>query len=76
MSHTPRTFVGTVTVEVTGMTCRHCAEAVGHAVAEVPGVADVRVDLPAGEVHVTAHRAADRADVVAAVEAAGHSPQP
>jgi copper chaperone len=36
--------------EVEGMTCAHCKRAVENAIAELPGVSEVQVDLKAGKV--------------------------
>ncbi len=70
---TPRSFVGTTTFEVRGMTCGHCVQSVTAEVGSVPGVSDVQVDLPSGTVTVTVDMPVDRADVVAAVRDAGYS---
>ncbi|MPV36261.1 heavy-metal-associated domain-containing protein [Georgenia subflava] len=75
MRHTPRTFVGTATFEIAGLTCRHCGDAVAAAVRAVPGIDDVHVDLATGAVTVTARRPVDRADVDDALDAVGHLPQ-
>lgn len=74
MSHTPRTFVGTTTFEVTGLTCGHCADALAGAIRRLPGIAAVAVDLGSGVVTVTAADPVDRGDVFAAIAATGHRP--
>mgnify|MGYP001014803744 CR=1 FL=1 len=38
------------TIKVKGMSCQHCVKAVTKALGELEGVADVKVDLMAGEV--------------------------
>ena len=67
----PRTFVGTTTFEVGGMTCGHCQQAVTAEISAVPGVETVTVDLPSGTVTVSATRPVDRADIAAAGGEAG-----
>ncbi len=37
------------TIKVKGMSCQHCVKAVTKALSELEGVADVKVDLTAGE---------------------------
>lgn len=60
------------TYRVTGMTCEHCVRAVSSEVAQIDGVTDVQVDLPAGEVTVTSDAPLDTDDVRAAVDEAGY----
>jgi copper chaperone CopZ len=57
---------------VQGMTCEHCVRSVTEEVAEVPGVAQVEVDLASGRmvVHGTA---LDDAAIRAAVDDAGYA---
>jgi copper chaperone CopZ len=62
----------TTTYTVTGMTCGHCASAVGREVGAIAGVADVQVDLGSGSVTVASGRPLDPAQVAAAVEEAGY----
>ncbi|SDC06283.1 Copper chaperone CopZ [Geodermatophilus telluris] len=73
LSDTPRTFVGSTTFTVTGMTCDHCRRAVTAEIAAVAGVETVTVDLATGTVTVTAAAPLDRADIAAAVDEAGWS---
>jgi len=73
MNTTPRTFVGTTTFRVRGMTCPHCERAVVSAVSALDGVQGVTVDLPAGLVTLRVDRPVDRADVAAAIADAGHA---
>ena len=56
---------------VHGMTCAHCARAVTEALATVPGVAGVQVDLAAGTVHVEG--TPDEHATRAAIEAEGYT---
>ena len=73
LSSTPRTFIGSTTFTVTGMTCAHCRRAVTEEIAAVAGVGSVTVDLASGTVTVTAERPVDRADIAAAVDEAGYA---
>ena len=73
LNSTPRTFVGSTTVAVRGMTCGHCERAITEGVGRLEGVRDVRVDLAAGTVTVSVDRPVDRADVAAAVDEAGYT---
>jgi copper chaperone CopZ len=73
LSSTPRTFVGSTTFSVTGMTCAHCQRAVTEEIAGVVGVESVTVDLATGTVTVTASQPVDRADIATAVDEAGYA---
>lgn len=59
-----------LTLEVAGMTCGHCATAVGNAVAAVPGAGKVSVDLAAGIVRASG--TPDEAAVRAAIADEGY----
>ena len=72
LSGTPRTFIGSTTFTVTGMTCAHCRRAVTEEISAVDGVGTVAVELATGTVTVTADRPVDRADIAAAVDEAGY----
>jgi copper chaperone CopZ len=76
MPSTPRTFVGTATLRVAGITCGHCLDAVQASVRHVPGIRSVAVDHAARTVTVVADQPVDRADVDAAVTRTGHTPAP
>ena len=76
MNNTPRSFVGTTTCRVNGMTCDHCKQAVTAEIFAVPGVHQVSVDLPSGTVTVSVTQPVDRADIAAAIDEAGYSLQP
>jgi copper chaperone len=73
LSDTPRTFIGSTTFTVTGMTCDHCRRAVTEEISAVDGVESVDVDLASGTVTVTTAGPVDRADIVAAVDEAGYA---
>jgi copper chaperone len=62
----------TTTLLVDGMTCDHCVASIRKAVGGVDGVTDVAVDLPSGQVTVTADTAPDPQALRAAVEDAGY----
>lgn len=62
----------TATYTVTGMTCGHCAQSVTEEVSEVPGVADVAVDLPTGAVTVTSEQPLSEDQIRTAVTEAGY----
>jgi copper chaperone CopZ len=65
----------TVTItryRVTGMTCGHCASAVGREVGALAGVTEARVDLDSGALTVASGLPLDRSSVAAAVEEAGY----
>lgn len=60
---------------VTGLTCNHCVMTVSRAVALVPGVTAVSIDLVAnGEstLHVESETAMDATQVAGAVDEAGY----
>ncbi|MFI1290486.1 heavy-metal-associated domain-containing protein [Streptomyces sp. NPDC020792] len=73
LSGTPRTFIGSTTFEVSGMTCAHCARSVTEEISSVAGVDSVTVDLATRSVTVTASQPVDRADIAAAVDEAGYA---
>jgi len=62
----------TSTYTVTGMTCGHCVQAVTSEISELPGVADVQVDLGSGAVTVTSAAPLAEDSVRAAVDEAGY----
>jgi copper chaperone CopZ len=72
----PRTFIGSTTFTVTGMTCAHCRRAVAEEINGVDGVESVSVDLTTGTVTVTARRPVDRSEIAAAVDEAGYALAP
>jgi copper chaperone CopZ len=73
LSDTPRTFIGSTTFSVDGMTCTHCQHAVTEEISAVEGVESVDVDLATGTVTVTVARPVDRARIAAAVDEAGYT---
>ena len=60
------------TFQVQGMTCSHCAAAVGTEVGAIPGVTSCDVDLATGRLTVTSTIPLDRAVVAEAVDEAGY----
>ena len=62
----------TSTYRVEGMTCGHCIGAVTQELTALPGVCDVTVDLPTGQVTVTSDRELAREEISAAVDEAGY----
>jgi copper ion binding protein len=73
ITNTTRTFVGTTTFQVGGMTCDHCRTAVTTEVSAVPGVQAVTVDVEAGTVTVSVDQPVDQSDIAAAVDEAGYT---
>jgi copper chaperone CopZ len=73
LSGTPRTFIGSTTFGVPGLTCPGSRRAVTERIAAVDGVESVTVDPTTGTFTVTADRPVDRADIAAAVDAAGYT---
>ena len=73
MNTTPRTFVGTTTFQIRGMTCAHCEHAVVSRVRRLDGVQSVTVDLPTGLVTIAVDRPTDRAGIAAAIDDAGYT---
>ena len=61
-----------IELDVVGMTCDHCARAVSTEVSALPGVSDVHVDVPAGQVRITADRTLSNDELREAVEEAGY----
>ncbi len=59
-----------ITLEVTGMTCAHCATAVTRALQRVPGVESAQVDLAAHR--ATVEGSAEPARLVEAVREQGY----
>ncbi len=76
LSSTPRTFIGSTTFTVAGMTCDHCRRAVTQEIRGVEGVDTVTVDPVTGTVTVTARNPVDRCDIALAVAEAGHTLSP
>jgi copper chaperone len=64
--------VSETVITVAGMTCGHCVTAVEGEIGKLPGVTGVRVDLPSGQVRITADPLPDRAALSAAVDEAGY----
>ena len=68
---TPRTFIGSTTFTVRGLTGAPSRRALVEHIAAVGGVESVTVDAASGTVTVRAAEPVDRADVADAVAAAG-----
>jgi copper chaperone len=66
------TTTHTSSYHVTGMTCGHCVGSVTSELTALPGVCDVTVDLPTGQVTVTSDREMTREEISAAVDEAGY----
>jgi copper chaperone len=63
-------------INVDGMTCGHCVNAVTEEISKIPGVTAVNIDLRASEISpvtITAGNEISDADIAAAVEEAGYS---
>ncbi|MET0447104.1 MAG: heavy-metal-associated domain-containing protein [Aeromicrobium sp.] len=68
--------MSTTSIQVTGMTCDHCASAVNEELVAIGGVIDVTVDLVAGgtsTVTIQSDAPLDPAAVAAAVDEAGYA---
>lgn len=63
-----------IELNITGMSCAHCRAAVETALASVPGVESVAVDLATGTAEVRGE--ADVAALIAAVAAEGYRASP
>jgi copper chaperone CopZ len=68
---TPRTFVGSTTFTVPGLTAGVGERAVVEHISAVPGVESVTVEVASGVVAVRAAVPVDRADIAAAITEAG-----
>lgn len=68
---TPRTFIGSTTFLVRGLTGTASQQSVVEQITGIHGVESVTVDLAGGAVTVRASRPVDRADIAAAIEQAG-----
>ena len=63
----------TQSYDVVGMTCDHCARAVGKEIGKIDGVDAVDVDLVSGLVTVTSRAGVDMATIACAVDEAGYA---
>lgn len=61
-----------VTLEIVGMTCAHCKQAVEGALLDIPGVQSASADIARGCVVVDAADSVTQADLDAAVAEAGY----
>jgi copper ion binding protein len=64
--------MSTVTVNITGMSCGHCASSVREEVGSISGVTAVDVDLASGTVTVDSEHDVEADDIKRAVEDAGY----
>lgn len=64
--------MNSVTVAVTGMTCRGCVSAVREEIGNIPGVSNVDVDLESGTVRIDSEQPIYQDDIKGAVEEAGY----
>ncbi|HVM08515.1 MAG TPA: cation transporter [Acidimicrobiales bacterium] len=62
----------TTTIQVKGMTCGHCVNAVTEEVKKIGGVTDVDIDLESGNVTIASEAPVDPAALNAAVDEAGY----
>jgi len=62
----------TKSYQVNGMTCGHCVSSVSAEVGALPGVSEVTVDLPSGQVTVSSAEPLDEQALRAAVDEAGY----
>lgn len=60
-----------VTLDITGMTCEHCAQTVHRALQKLPGV-EARVSYPEGKAYVEKVGSARVPEIVGAISAAGY----
>ena len=65
--------MGNTVLKVEGMSCEHCVKAIKSAVAKLPGVTDVQVDLNA-KIVVVEHDAAQspREEIMLEIEGQGY----
>jgi copper chaperone CopZ len=76
LSGTPRTFIGSTTFTVRGLTGLAGRRSIVERLGQVAGVDSVTVDLVSGVVSVKASQLIDRADIAAAVETLGFAVVP
>ena len=67
--------MSTLDFTVSGMTCQHCVASVTEEVNELPGVAEVDVDLATGRLHVIGDVTAEQVQAAVA-EAGSYTAQP
>lgn len=66
----------TTTIQVKGMTCGHCVNAVTEEINKLDGITRVDVDLESGNVTIASEAPIDPAAVHAAVDEAGYEVVP
>lgn len=62
-----------VQLNVSGMSCGHCTEAVRRALDALDGVSDVAVDLESGSANATVSTELETQALIGAIEVAGYS---
>lgn len=62
-----------IVLNITGMTCSGCVNAVRRVLSSVPAVTDVAVDLGSGRARIASNDTIDAATLIAAVEDAGYA---
>ena len=60
-------------LNISGMTCGHCAMSVTKELSKLEGAADIKVDPQAGSATLTVDESVESAAVAAAVEEAGYT---
>lgn len=61
-------------IKIEGMSCQHCVMAVTKALGSIPGIKNLKVDLPSGEATFENSQNVDRARIRKAVKDAGYRP--
>jgi copper chaperone CopZ len=59
-------------INVIGMTCDHCINAVTDELTKIPGVTEVKIDLDSGEVDILSDFEINRIEITTAIEEAGY----
>ncbi len=60
------------TIKIEGMSCQHCVMAVTKALGSIPGIKNLKVDLPKGEATFENSQKVSRDEIRKAVEDAGY----
>jgi copper chaperone CopZ len=59
-------------INVIGMTCDHCINAVTDELTKIPSVTEVKIDLDSGVVDITSDSELDQLEITTAIEEAGY----
>ena len=59
-------------INVIGMTCDHCINAVTDELTKIPSVTEVKIDLDSGVVGITSDSELDQLEITTAIEEAGY----